>query len=374
VSHVPPGEPPIAVVWRRYAAWLREFVPAAYANLAPGATDAELAAVARVVGHELPDDARALLRLANGQRTTTLSSTRGGPSAFPHTNLLSTGCVAAEWSRWAETADDYGFQGLGRSVAPEAVRPLYASRHWVPLLGAEARADYLGADFDPGPAGVPGQIVNFGRDEEIHYVAAASLTELLSRLTEDVMAAGPPEPPPRDPGLDAFDHPHAEEPEENPWAGGLHAFMHVFRRHHPDDRWTRTPVTFDEWRDADLDLRTVLGRAAADGRAVLVEITEEGRARRLPLGMVTALRTDPGTALLVRDRFHVLVVDVGASLRSRAFAERLLGAGRDVLPALVALAPDGAVLGVVSDRELAPFGEVDPRGAAVVGRWAAGHH
>jgi cell wall assembly regulator SMI1 len=350
---------PILVVWEQYTGWLHEYVPAAYDNLAPGATDAELAAVADVVGHELPADARALLRVTNGQRPATPSG--DGPPAFPQTSLLSTGDIAAEWRRWAETADDFAFQGLGRSVAPEAVRPLYASRHWVPLLGAVARTDYLGADLDPGPAGTPGQIVNFGRDEEIHYVAAASLTELLSRLTADVMAAGPPAP----------DDGHVSA--QPTWAGHRHAFMTVFRRHHPDDRWPRTPVTFDEWRDPDGDLRIVLGRAAADGRAVLVELTAESRVRRLPLGMVSALRTDPGTAALVRDRCHVLVVDVGASERGRGFAERLLGAGSDAaVPALVALGPEGVALGVLTDRELAPFGEVDPGAAALIGRWAAG--
>ena len=351
-------EEPIVAVWEQYTDWLRRHVPAAYGNLAPGATDAELTTVADVVGHELPADARALLQVTNGQRPAAASG--DGPPAFPQANLLSTGDIVTEWRRWTETADDYAFQGLGRSVAPDAVRPFYASRHWVPLLAAVARTDYLGADFDPGPAGAPGQIVNFGRDEEIHYVAAASPTELLSRLTADVMAAGPPT---RDDG-----HTYADPT----WAGHRHAFMLVFRRHHPDDRWPRTPVTFDEWRDPDADLGMVLGRAVADARAVLVEITEENRRRRLPLGMVSALRTEPATAALVRDRFHVLTVDAGASDRGRAFAARLLGTGRNALPALVALAPDGDVLGVVTDAELAPFGEVDPGAAAVIGRWAAG--
>src|SRR5690349_11668839 len=97
-------EHPVVAVWRRYTLWLHDYMPMAYANLAPGATDKELAEVAAEVGHDLPADVRALLRVNNGQRETALAATFNAPdsavAALPDTNLLSTECIVAEWRRW----------------------------------------------------------------------------------------------------------------------------------------------------------------------------------------------------------------------------------------------------------------------------------
>ncbi|MGX1805299.1 hypothetical protein ACWIGI_06260 [Nocardia sp. NPDC055321] len=66
------------------------------------------------------------------------------------------------------------------------VRPLYTSPGWIPLWSDPVRSDYIGLDLDPDAAGVRGQIINFGRDEERHFVCANNFTELLEILLDEV--------------------------------------------------------------------------------------------------------------------------------------------------------------------------------------------
>lgn len=186
---------PIVALWRHCTEWLRECLPDSHANLAPGAAEADFEMVTEVVGHELPLDVRALLSVNNGQLRTGVATARGSEAdapAFPGTCLLSTGLIVDEWRNWRDLDEDEDDgPHLGGSVVPGVVKPHYANRHWVPLLNASLRVDYFGLDFDPGPEGRPGQVINFGRDEECHFVAAPDLTGLLEIIVLTVIAAGP---------------------------------------------------------------------------------------------------------------------------------------------------------------------------------------
>jgi cell wall assembly regulator SMI1 len=184
---------PVVALWQRYTDWMREYRPRSRANLAPGAHEADFERVADVIGHELPLDVRALLSVNDGQVLTGVAAARteeADAAAFPGTCLLSTRLIIDEWHAWRDLGVD-GDDGIGETLAPGVVKPHYANRHWVPLLNATLRSDYFGLDFDPGPEGHPGQVINFGRDEECHYVAAPDLTGLLEIIVPAVIAATP---------------------------------------------------------------------------------------------------------------------------------------------------------------------------------------
>lgn len=188
---------PILGLWQRYTDWMREYRPRSHANLAPGASEADFERVAEVIGHELPLDVRALLSVNDGQVLTGIVTARGDEAdapAFPGTCLLSTRLVIDEWRFWRDLDQDGNedeYEDDGVTLAPGVVKPHYANRHWVPLLNASLRCDYFGLDFDPGPEGRPGQVINFGRDEEYHYVAAPDLTGLLEIIVSAVIDATP---------------------------------------------------------------------------------------------------------------------------------------------------------------------------------------
>jgi hypothetical protein len=51
-------------------------------------------------------------------------------------------------------------------------------------------ADYIGLDLDPGPKGTSGQIINFGRNEENHFLCADDFTGLISILHRETVVRG----------------------------------------------------------------------------------------------------------------------------------------------------------------------------------------
>jgi cell wall assembly regulator SMI1 len=180
-------------LWSEYVAWLKEHVPHAYENLAPGATEAQLEEVERVTGYSLPEAAKHVWRLNDGQRETMIASTRStGTPCIPTLSFLSTTKVIEVWRTWDELrknespASLESLQSAGRSVFPGKVRPLYTHPAWIPLWSDPTRADYVGLDLDPDVQGTRGQIINFGRDEERHAVLADDLDALLAILLEEV--------------------------------------------------------------------------------------------------------------------------------------------------------------------------------------------
>lgn len=181
-----------------YVDWLRANAPAAYENLAPGATAEELDDLEAVVGRSLPAQVRAVLAVNNGQRRARLVT--GGwededaVECLPSLTFLSTTQIADCWRMWEELRNEetpemlQELQDMG-STFPSAtgrVRPLYTSPGWIPLWADPGRSDYLGIDLDPDVDGTEGQIINFGRDEERHFLCAPNLAGLLEILLSEV--------------------------------------------------------------------------------------------------------------------------------------------------------------------------------------------
>jgi cell wall assembly regulator SMI1 len=180
-------------LWTRYTLWLRHNVPAAHANLAPGASEDRIAALERLVGCRLPEAVKAVWRLNDGQRVTMLSNqvVKATP-CIPTLSFLSTEMVARVWAEWDALRRDLPRDELEdlhrgtRSLVDGVVRRLYTSPRWIPLWADPTRPDYLGVDFDPGKSGCAGQIINFGRNEDEHFQAASDFDDLLACLVDEV--------------------------------------------------------------------------------------------------------------------------------------------------------------------------------------------
>ena len=182
-------------LFARYVAWLRANVPAAFDNLAPPATEAELAEAERVIGDSLPDDVKAVLRMHNGQKVTaTPSGADEGIPCLPTLSFLSTAHIASEWKSWDDLRREAApgeleeIEGGTFASAEGKVKPIYTSPGWIPLWGGGTAADYIGVDLDPDAGGRRAQIINFGRNQEGHYLAAPHFTALLAILLEEVEA------------------------------------------------------------------------------------------------------------------------------------------------------------------------------------------
>lgn len=176
-----------------YTRWLRVNVPRAYENLAPRARGTDLAELEQILGQRLPDAVRDVLRVHNGQVHTDTDShdDEDAVPCLPGLSFLSTTLIGQVWLQWERVRRTNGIDELQSAgdVMPGAedrVRPLYTSPGWIPLWADPARSDYIGLDLDPDSNGIPGQIINFGRDELRHFIVADTFAELLQILLDEV--------------------------------------------------------------------------------------------------------------------------------------------------------------------------------------------
>jgi cell wall assembly regulator SMI1 len=200
----PCGPVDVPAVWARIEACLKALAPDLLGNLAPGATDARIIAFEGAIGRTLPEEVRASFRTHNGQVHRAYQ--------HPVINSIAFGSLAwasEQWDVWLglEGIDDLeeAAREDGSSTPEGAINLGYANRNWVQLV-ATGDSDYFGLDFAPGPKGLPGQIINFGRDEEQKAVWAWSWGWFLNDLAEE-LERGNFRPPAQgeDPGLYLID-------------------------------------------------------------------------------------------------------------------------------------------------------------------------
>lgn len=68
-------------------------------------------------------------------------------------------------------------------MARGAVDPAYTNPKWIPLT-ADGSSNHIGVDFDPWPSGRIGQVILFGRDEDVKVVLAESLGQFLAWIAD----------------------------------------------------------------------------------------------------------------------------------------------------------------------------------------------
>jgi cell wall assembly regulator SMI1 len=206
-------------IFGEYREWLRTHVPLAYENLAPPASEADLRELESGIGFILPDDVRSILGENNGQKVVPFTSEHEhAVPCIPTLIFLSTSEIKKRWNFWAEIRqeeDDLdSLQEIG-DVFPGAsglIKPLYTSPGWIPLWADPMAQDYIGIDLDPDTGGKRGQIINFGRNEEQHFLCAPDFQSLLLILLDEVKSG-------RWPASEIVPDEDNSLPEALPWFG-----------------------------------------------------------------------------------------------------------------------------------------------------------
>jgi cell wall assembly regulator SMI1 len=206
---------PVAESWRRIEEWLDEHLPAVKATLRPGVSRKHLSEFEKLVGRALPEDVRESWRIHDGQGHIPNGSYAASDGPVPGSlglvfgqeliPLLDSGGALYShaqldaWKFWEvfivneERGEDGGllaeFSEKVTSSPPGAIRRLHADRGWIPLVGMGAQtSNHIGIDLDPAPAGVIGQVINFGGDEEAKYVLATSWGRFLEDFADELEA------------------------------------------------------------------------------------------------------------------------------------------------------------------------------------------
>ena len=145
----------------------------------PPATDAQIDAFEQLVGIRLPRSYRQLYKWHDGED----DDRRGHIYGLP---LLPLKQATADWKSWTSTLTEVG--GNRYAVPSEgwpegAVDPAYINPGWMPLTN-DGSGGHVGLDFDPWPGGRVGQVILYGRDEDVKVVLAESLGQFLNWVAE----------------------------------------------------------------------------------------------------------------------------------------------------------------------------------------------
>lgn len=164
----------IAPVLARLDAWYAANLAADKYVFNPPATDEQIDAFERLVGFRMPRSYRQLYRWHNGENGDRWGHIYGLP-------LLTLEQAAADWKAWTRTLAEFGGNryAIPGGAWPEgAVDPAYTNPAWIPLTN-DGSSGHIGLDFDPWPGGRVGQVILFGRDEDVKVVLAESLGRFL---------------------------------------------------------------------------------------------------------------------------------------------------------------------------------------------------
>lgn len=142
--------------------------------LNPPATDAQIDAFEQLVGIKMPRSYRQLYRWHDGENDDRWGHIYGLP-------LMPLEHAAADWTAWTKMLAGFGgnpYAIVGGAWPEGSVNPAYINRAWIPLTN-DGSGNHIGLDFDPWPGGRTGQVILFGRDEDVKVVLAESLGKFL---------------------------------------------------------------------------------------------------------------------------------------------------------------------------------------------------
>ncbi|KAK1760489.1 glucan synthesis regulatory protein [Echria macrotheca] len=217
-----PPAPSIRSSWQKIDNWAEEHYPELFDQLCEGCTVNDLNELEHMLDCSLPQDIRESLQIHDGQE-------RGGtPTGIIFGSML-LDCeeMVQEWENWRKVNQEFLLEttivrtpvpprALGSSeasssraapsspgpasrnpnwrqdllarqdcVPPGAIQRAYAHPAWIPLV-RDWGGNNLAVDLAPGPKGIWGQIILFGRDYDTKYVVARSWSSFLAIVADDL--------------------------------------------------------------------------------------------------------------------------------------------------------------------------------------------
>jgi cell wall assembly regulator SMI1 len=160
--------------WNRIELRLTELGCLSEMALLPGAVDEEIAALEGHIGFSLPPSLQRFLKVHDGQN---------GFGLMMGNQFLSIAGIRQQWDNWRSLDEDAMNEDCADSMdsSPDGViKPMYTNRAWIPLTH-DGGGNHIGLDFDPGKLGKSGQVIAFGRDEDIKRLVADDFETFLAK-------------------------------------------------------------------------------------------------------------------------------------------------------------------------------------------------
>ncbi|MFN3150940.1 SMI1/KNR4 family protein [Bremerella sp.] len=173
--------------WQRIDAWLSQNAPDVFESLQPGCSEEEIVAVEERLGFDLPIEVRESFKIHNGQEMYKTAGPLVGEPLDP-LEYAEASCLS-----WRGLYDDQrksdvdsGLSDYATSTPPDMVLCQYATPNWFPM--GDWDGNCYGIDMNPGPNGIEGQVINFGRDEDNKFVLATSWAHFLEDIADEMEA------------------------------------------------------------------------------------------------------------------------------------------------------------------------------------------
>jgi internalin A len=167
--------------WRRLTAWYATHIPGLIEDLNAPATQAAIDRTEHELGMSLPDDFKRFYLRVDGQKGQTYGMIFG-------LQLVSLERLLFHWKTFRDVYNDdprIGMDSQRSSIPPNAIRLQYINLKWIPFA-EDGGGGFLGLDFDPGPAGRAGQVINLGRYANKKVVIANSFADFLERVADEL--------------------------------------------------------------------------------------------------------------------------------------------------------------------------------------------
>lgn len=153
-------------------------------SLPAGASDQEIDAVQESIGLEFPEQLKALYRMHNGEFEYGSKNYLG---LFCDYQFLSLSHTQAKYASIRYVHRFWSAEGEGDpceycAVPAGSVNNTTVDLGWLPI--GDCGGNGIAVDLNPGPLGVKGQIINYGRDDFIHYQIAPDLLSFLQLIRD----------------------------------------------------------------------------------------------------------------------------------------------------------------------------------------------
>jgi cell wall assembly regulator SMI1 len=168
------------MLWERIEAWLAGHAPHILRNLRKGASSVALAKLEAQIQKTLPEAVRAFYAVHDGQRSVCPMG------LFYSLQFMPLARVKESQRIWASLVDMNDEMARVMRSSPEGhIKPVYANPLWIPFADDQS-GNHLGIDLDPGAAGVEGQVIVFGRDENCKRLVARSFEEFVNTFVQQL--------------------------------------------------------------------------------------------------------------------------------------------------------------------------------------------
>jgi len=173
--------------WNLYKDWIHRKLPLYHTYFNAGASDEELAQLKSNFPFELPAEILELYKLNNGDSSIHQDIPLG---TFMQFEFLSISRVISEYNNFKEIVSNNPEllnSEFYKSFPENTIRKVYFSNYWIPLF-SDGSGNYVGVDLSPDVNGVTGQIINFGRDEDLKFQIAKSFNDLLLFIQQRIQS------------------------------------------------------------------------------------------------------------------------------------------------------------------------------------------